>query len=81
MIPLQLILKNQLALRFTKEAINTLKELGDWFIDEEFSYIIIYGCEGAPYLLPRYVPERLSLREITYQTISVGSVSFFVKKS
>ena len=81
MIPLQLILKNQLALRFTQEAINTLKELSDWFIDEEFSYIRIYGYEGAPYILPRYVLDRLSLREIAYQTISVAIVVFFVKKS
>jgi hypothetical protein len=55
--------------------------LGDWFIDEEFSYIIIYGCEGAPYLLPRYVPGRLALREIAYQNISVGIIVLFVKKS
>jgi len=55
-------------------------ELGDWFIDEELSYLRIYGCEGSPYILPRYVPNKLALREIAYQTISVGIVIFFVKK-
>jgi hypothetical protein len=29
---------------------NAIKEIGDWFVDEEFSYIKIYGCEGAPHL-------------------------------
>jgi hypothetical protein len=75
MIPLHLILKNQPAPRFTQEAIDVIKEIGDWFIDEEFSYIRIYGCEGAPHLLPRYVPDRLALREIAYQIVGVGIVA------
>jgi hypothetical protein len=45
-------------------------------LDEEFSYIRIYGCEGAPHILPRYVPNRLALREIAYQTVSVGIATF-----
>jgi hypothetical protein len=66
MVPLHLILKNPLAPRLTQEAIDTIKENGDWFIDEEFSYVRIYGCEGAPHILPRYVLDRLVLREIAY---------------
>jgi hypothetical protein len=54
----------------------TIKEIGDWFIDEEFSYIRIYGCEFAPIILPRYVPDRLTLREITYQAVRVGIATF-----
>jgi hypothetical protein len=50
-----LILKIKLAPIFTQEAIDAIKEIEDLFIDEEFSYIRIYGCEGAPHPLPRYV--------------------------
>jgi hypothetical protein len=79
MVPLHMILKNQPAPRFTQESINTIKEIGDWFVDEEFSYIRIYGCEGAPHILPRYVPDRLVLREIAYQIVGVGIVASLSK--
>jgi len=79
MIPLHLNLKNQTAPRCMQEAINAIKQIGDWFIDEEFSYIRIYGCEGAPHILPRYVPDRLALREIRYQIVGVGIVSSLSK--
>jgi hypothetical protein len=47
MVPLHLSFKKyQPSPRFTQEAMNAIKEIGDWFVDEEFSYIIIYGCEG-----------------------------------
>jgi hypothetical protein len=77
MSPLYILLKNQTTPRFTQEAMDAIKEIGDWFLDEEFSYIRIYGCEGAPHILPRYVPNRLALREITYQTM-VGYCCFFI---
>jgi hypothetical protein len=41
-----------------------------------FSYIRICECEGAPHLLTRYVSNKLALREIAYQIVSVGDVSF-----
>ena len=66
MIPLHLILKNQPTPKFAQEAHDTIKEIGDWFIDEEFSCIRIYGCEGAPHFLPRYVPDKVVLRDIAY---------------
>jgi hypothetical protein len=34
MIPLYILLKNQTAPRFTQEAMNAIKEIGDWFLDE-----------------------------------------------
>jgi hypothetical protein len=62
MIPLHLLLKNLPAPRFSQEAMNAIKEIGDWFIDDEFSYIRIFGCEGPPHLFPRYVPDRIALK-------------------
>jgi hypothetical protein len=76
MVSLHLILKDLPTPRFTQEAINAIKEIGDWFIDDEFSYIRIYGCEGAPHILATYVQHRLALRSISYQTVSVGIVAF-----
>jgi hypothetical protein len=75
MVPLYFVLKNQPAPRFTQESIDAIKDIGDWYVDEEFSYIRIYGCEGYPHLLPRYVLDRLALREISYQTVTIGIVA------
>jgi hypothetical protein len=41
-------LKNQPTPRFTQEAMNTIKEIGDWFIDEEFSYIKFMDVKEHP---------------------------------
>jgi hypothetical protein len=77
MVPLHIILKTKIAPRFTQEAIEITKEIVAWFIDDEFSYIIIYGCEGSPHILPIYVPDRLALQEISYQTVNVGIIASF----
>jgi hypothetical protein len=81
MFPLHNLLFNQPAPRFTKEDINAIKEIGDWYIDEDFSYIRIFGCVATPHLLPRYVPNKLVLREITYQTMSKGITRALIQNS
>jgi hypothetical protein len=41
--------------RLTQEAWDAIKGIGDWFIDEHYTYIIIYGCDSSPHLLPKYI--------------------------
>jgi hypothetical protein len=71
MVPLHLLLKNLPAPRFNQDTMNAIKEIGDWFINEEFSYIRIFGCEGPPHLFPGYVPDMLALKEIAYHIVVV----------
>jgi len=33
--------------------------IGDWYFYKHYTVIRIYGCELAPYRLPRYVPMRI----------------------
>jgi len=49
-----------------------IKEIRDWYIGKHYSYITIYGSIGSPHLLPKYIPKKLLIREITYQMVEDG---------
>jgi hypothetical protein len=49
-----------------------LGKLADWFIEENFSYIMVFGCSVPPHVLPHFLPDRLVCREVSYQTIMGG---------
>ena len=52
--------------RISETVSENLKEIADWFIDENFSYIRVYGCSIPPHELPKFLPDRLVLREVTH---------------
>jgi hypothetical protein len=49
-----------------------LGKVADWFIDENFSYIRVFGCSVPPHALPKFLPDRLVCREVSYQTVTGG---------
>ena len=56
---------------FSPEAKNLIDTMGDWYIDESFSYIRVF--ENSPsHTLPKVVPDRLVLEEISFQTVTEG---------
>jgi hypothetical protein len=69
MIPLHQLLYGYPPPRFSNDAMESISSIGDWFIEDTFSYISIYGCEAPPHVLPRYVPDRLVLREIVIKQL------------
>lgn len=44
-----------------------LEEIRDWYVEELFTYIRVYGSELVPHIIPRYILERISLGEIANQ--------------
>ena len=44
------------------------------FIDEKFSYIMVFGFSIPPHALSRFLPDRLVCREVSYQTV-IGSIN------
>jgi hypothetical protein len=44
----------------------------DWYIEESFSYIKIYGCFASPHALPKFLPDRMICKEVAYQIVSTG---------
>jgi len=79
MISLYNMFKNQTTSKFSQGSLNSIKEIGNWFVDNKFSYFKIYGCERELHLLPRYVLDRLVPREITYQRVFIGIATSLFK--
>jgi hypothetical protein len=50
-----------------------LGKIEDWFIEEIFSYIKVFGCSVSPHSLPRFLPDWLVCREVAYQTVTGGN--------
>ena len=45
--------------------------MGDWYVGESFTYIRIFGS-NATHMLPKVVPNRLVLEEISFQMVTEG---------
>jgi hypothetical protein len=58
--------------RISHAIIENLKIVADWFIEEHFSYIRVYGCSIPPHALPKILPDRLICREVAYQLVNGG---------
>jgi hypothetical protein len=52
--------------------VGTLKAIADWFIEEGFSYVRVFGCSIPPHALLKFLPDRLVCREVAYQIITGG---------
>jgi hypothetical protein len=55
---------------------------GDWYLYQNHSEIRVYGCELAPYKLPRYMPVRVFALEYIRQSMNSDDIHFvpFKKK-
>jgi hypothetical protein len=50
---------------------------GDWYLYQNHSEIRVYGCELAPYKLPRYMPVRVFTLEYIRQSMNSDDIHFF----
>jgi hypothetical protein len=51
----------------SKNIMGNLGTLADWFIEENFSYIRVFGCSIPHHALPQFLPNRLVCREVAYK--------------
>jgi hypothetical protein len=58
--------------RISHTIIENLKTVADWFIEEHFSYVRVFGCAIPPHALPKILPDRLICREVAYQLVNGG---------
>jgi hypothetical protein len=65
-IPVHQILYGYAPPRISKQIIKNLKAISDWFIEESFSYVRVFGCSIPPHALPKFLPNRLVCREVAY---------------
>lgn len=53
---------------FIKEA---LRYIDDWYMEKEYSYIIIYGFDGAPHRLSKYADDHIVLYKMCWQIMAI----------
>jgi hypothetical protein len=58
--------------RISEKIVGNLRTIADWFIEESFSYVKVFGCSICPHTLPKFLPDRLVCREVAYQIITRG---------
>jgi hypothetical protein len=58
--------------RISESVMESLKAVIDWFIEEIFSYIRVFGCSIPPHALPKSLPDRLVCREVAHQIVIGG---------
>jgi hypothetical protein len=52
--------------RISENIMGNLGKLVDWFIEDNFSNIKLFGCFVPPHALPQFLLERLVCREVAY---------------
>jgi hypothetical protein len=50
--------------RISDKIVANLGRVADWYIDEHFSYIKVFGCSVPPYALLQFLPNRLVCCEV-----------------
>ena len=53
-----------------------LAKIGDWYLYQDHTEIRVYGCELAPYKLPKYLPMRIFALEYIIQMINSDDIHF-----
>jgi hypothetical protein len=67
--------------RISSGAIKSLRGIGDWYMKKYYTFVRIFGATRPPHLLPKYVPNKLLAREITYQTVEKGATTYLSEKN
>lgn len=72
MLHIYQIIFNKRIPRVSMEAKTNLLQVGNWFVEELFTYVWVFGSLYNPHVLPLYGLNKLMSREIVYQTIGNG---------
>ena len=73
--PPRIIQEIKRVLQFSKQI-----KVIDWYLYQSHTEIIIYGCQLAPYKLPKYVPMRLFSLEYYRQIRNFDEFNFVLAK-
>jgi hypothetical protein len=60
--------------------LSDLAKTGDWYLYKDHTEIRVYGCELAPYKLPKYLPIRIFSLEYIRQMINSDDIHFVAFK-
>jgi hypothetical protein len=65
--------------RILDKIVANLGKIVDWYIDENFSYIMVFGCFVHLHALPMFLLDQLVCQEVAHQTI-IGGISKELKE-
>lgn len=79
------LMSNTLVTRINDEIVKVLQLInqattGDWYLYQNYTKIMVYGCEVPPYKLPRYLPIRIFALEYIRQRLNADEVNFVAEK-
>jgi hypothetical protein len=74
MVPMHVAIFGNPLPRISYSIATNLSRVVDWYVEEEFSYIRVFGASVPPHALPLFIPDRLACREIAMQTV-IGDIS------
>jgi hypothetical protein len=58
--------------RIYESVLGNLKAIADWFVNESFSYLRVYGFSIPLHALLKFLPDILVLREVVHQIVKHG---------
>lgn len=67
MLPIYYAIFDKPAPRIFEEAEIDLTAVGNWFREDKFTYIRVFGGATRPHVLPLYILDKLLTRELAYQ--------------
>jgi hypothetical protein len=79
-VPLHVAIFGLFPPRITDNIAENLSHIADWYVEEEFSYLRVFGAVVPPSALPLFILDKLVCREISRQTV-IGGVSKELKAS
>jgi hypothetical protein len=65
--------------RISIKIVTNLGKITDWYIEDHFSYIRVFGCSVPPHALPQFLQDRLVCREVAHQNV-LGGISKEIKE-
>jgi hypothetical protein len=63
-IPIHEIIYGQPPPIILEKIIGNLGAIANWYMEESFSYIIVFSCFTSPHVLPKFLPNKLFYREV-----------------
>ena len=73
MLPIYYAIFDKSTPKIFEEAKIDLTAVRNWFREDKFIYIRVFGSLATPHVLPLYVPDKLLARELAYQIRTAGT--------
>jgi len=55
-----------------EEAMSDLRKVENWFGEELFTYIRVWGSLSHPHVLTLFIPDKLVSRKVSYRAMEYG---------